>query len=165
MSYRDAISHDQLTDALYYNEQFGVFVWRKPRQGVKPRLVAGTLNARGYINLCIGGVSYLAHRLAWFYVNGEWPENDIDHLNHKRSDNRIENLRVVTQAENSRNMLQRGANPLGVYWSKEKLLWEARIRDGGKNHFLGRFENKEEAITARKAAEVQRGYHKNHSGE
>ena len=162
MNYRDEITHTALVDALYYNEQFGLFVWRKPRQGVAVGAIAGSLNARGYVNLVIEGVSYLAHRLAWFYVNGEWPKQSIDHINHKKADNRIINLRDVTQSENSRNMSGSIGRSMGVFWAKDKGKWEARIRHDGKNHYLGRFNNKDDAIKARKAAEVQYGYHINH---
>ena len=162
MNYRNCINHTALTDALYYNEQFGIFVWRKGRQGIKAGSIAGSINGRGYVGVTIDRINYLAHRLAWFYVNGEWPKLSIDHINHTKTDNRLSNLRDVGQSENSRNMSGSNGRVMGVHWAKDKGSWEARIRDGGKNHFLGRFKNKDDAIKARKAAEVQYGYHINH---
>lgn len=162
MNYRDEASHSELTEALYYNKQFGIFVWRKPRKGIVVGSIAGTINPRGYVNLVINRVSYLAHRLAWFYVNGEWPVHNIDHINHRKADNRIINLRDVTQSENLRNRSGSSGGVIGVTWDKSKSSWSARIIGNGKHCFLGRFKDKDGAIKARKAAEVRYGYHINH---
>ena len=99
---------------------------------------------------------HLAHRLAWLYVHGEWPAEEIDHLNRVRSDNRISNLRLATQAENKQNTsLRRDSTSghKGVSWHKRDKKWVAEIKLHGKKHYLGYFNNINDAIAARKSEE------------
>jgi hypothetical protein len=103
-----------------------------------------------------------AHRVIWALVHGEWPADQIDHINGDPSDNRICNLRSVSNAENSRNSarpINNTSGVRGVYWHQSKNKWRARI---GKNISLGYFADFDEAVAARKAAEAERGYHPNH---
>ena len=95
---------------------------------------------------------YKAHRLAWFYVHGEWPDGEIDHINWVKNDNRICNLRVVTHSENMQNTRRQDK---GVTFKRG--YWRARISLNKHQIFLGHFKNKEDAIAARKAAELK--YH------
>ena len=97
-----------------------------------------------------------AHRLAWFYVYGSWPNDQIDHINRNKTDNRIANLREVTNKQNQQNASKRSDNTSGhpgVSWYKRDSKWQARIKHNQKDTHLGYFENLEEAIAARKAAE------------
>lgn len=118
----------------------------------------------GYLCGRIGGKTYYAHRIIWKYVYGEEPQF-IDHINHRRADNRLINLRAVTKSENCRNTSIGSRNTsgtLGVTYDKTRGLWVAQIRIGKKNYHLGRFKNKEDAATARREAERKYGFHKNH---
>lgn len=127
--------------------------------------LAGSTNSLGYKRLCIDGSKYYAHRLVWFYEYGEWPVEQIDHINHNPSDNRIENLRCVGNAQNSRNCRLAKNNTsgiTGVAWVSDRNKWRAQIMVDRKGLFLGNFNTKEEAIAARKAAEILYGFHKNH---
>ena len=126
---------------------------------------AGCLNPYGYRGIKINGRKYYTARIIWFYAHGEWPIN-IDHINHRRDDNRLINLRSVTKVENNRNRSKRSDNTsgvTGVYWNKKARKWYARIQVNGKNIHLGSFNNMADAITARTAAKVDRGYHPNHA--
>tara|TARA_R110001606_G_scaffold190822_1_gene338772 strand:+ start:384 stop:701 length:318 start_codon:yes stop_codon:yes gene_type:complete len=96
---------------------------------------------------------------------GDWPADQIDHISGDRSDNRIENLREATQTENSRNMKTLANNMsgvMGVSWDKRERHWIATISDDNSSVRLGRFKSFEDAVAARKAAEVEYGYHPNH---
>lgn len=106
------------------------------------------------------------HRLAWELVNGPIPEDmQVDHINGIRTDNRIENLRLVTSSGQSKNQKLREDNKSGypgVFWRSQRKKWSAYINSEGKRKYLGLFSSKDEAIDARKEAEKQMGYHSNH---
>lgn len=95
---------------------------------------------------------YLEHRLAWLYVTGTWPSDQIDHVNGIRDDNRIFNLREATGPENNGNQRQaRSDNKtglLGVYWDKQHKKFSAKIMFSGKHKYLGYFPTAEEAHAA-----------------
>jgi len=102
---------------------------------------------------------YKAHRLAWLYVHGEWPPEQLDHINGQRDDNRVENLRSATRAENAGNSKRRADNTSGfkgVYWNAQRSKWQAKIRRGQLEKHLGLFVCKEDAAEAyrRAAADV-----------
>jgi len=106
----------------------------------------------------ISGRMYRAHRLAWLYVHGKWPENEIDHINGVRSDNRISNLRDATTAENRQNHAIRRDNTStvpGVDWHKSVQKWRVRIRVPGKRITVGFFKNLEDAAAARARAKAE----------
>ena len=103
MAYMILTQH--LTDSLNYNKETGVFSTFTSRLSGKKEVPLGSKSANGYIRIHINNKSYLAHRLAWVYVYGSIDENlVIDHINGKRDDNRICNLRMVTQHENMKNV-------------------------------------------------------------
>lgn len=97
------VSHSDLLEILNYNPETGDFHWKRTMnsRALKDSL-AGTDN-RGYEYIRIYGRGYRAARLAWFYVHGEWPENQIDHKDRDGSNDRFENLRDVTSKENCAN--------------------------------------------------------------
>lgn len=114
--------------------------------------VAGTIHPEGYVIIGYDYVYVKAHRLAWFYVHGEWPKDEIDHINGIRNDNRIENLRQSTKSQNMQNKkkysvksdLPQSIYP-GVTWSKVMRKWIARISKDGKKYYLGSFIEPEDA--------------------
>lgn len=150
------ISHKELTDRLNYDPTTGIFTWKQDgyNRVVKAGDVAGFDKCNGYWQLCLNKVKYNAHRVAWFYVHGEWPENDIDHINGNRGDNRIDNLRSVTRSVNLQNL--RGPRKigtsgyLGVTQKGSRFL--AQIGANGKHYGLGRFDTAEQAHQAYLAA-------------
>jgi hypothetical protein len=126
---------------------------------------AGCLRSDGYIQISLDGKLHRAHRLAWRLFHGEWPDGEIDHINGVRSDNRIENLRVTSRVENMRNQKRHNTNTsgtAGVCWHKKAKKWVAMIKVNNKLLYLGLHADKADAISARKAAEVQHGFHSNH---
>lgn len=160
----DAVTHERLVEILNYDPETGIFTSRISVGPRKAGTSAGSLCNRGYLRIEICGHRYGAHRLAWFYVHGKWP-NYIDHIDGDKINNRISNLRDVSIAENSQNMKLGRRNRTGihgVWWSTKYGVWVARIGVHGKKHDLGRFPCLLDAVAVRKRAEREFGYHPNH---
>lgn len=135
----------RLKELIHYDPESGDFTWliKRGRSAVAGSM-AGTITNRGYRQIYIDRTPYLAHRLAWFYMNGKWPEEDIDHINHNRSDNRICNLRAATRSQNSQNRLLPANNKsgvLGVHWHSGANKWEAKLFKEKKCIYLGLFDD------------------------
>lgn len=141
------INPSDLRNRLAYNPSSGAFFHRAKNGTLRP---AGTVNSCGYIRIVLDQKSYLAHRLAWAYVRGEFPLNDIDHINGVRQDNRIENLRDVPRFINSNNRKAGNTNNssgyLGVTAYRNK--WVAQFRGRGGRGYLGLFDTAEAAALA-----------------
>ena len=155
-----------LKEILSYDKKTGIFRWKIDRSKVKANSVAGCVGTGGYIQIKVNYKLYKAHRLAWLYVHGEFPKEQIDHINHNRKDNRLSNLRVVSNVENHRNirMLKNNTSGVsGVYWSDTMKKWHARIRVYGKQKNLGFFSDLDEAKKAREVAKAKYKFHPNHS--
>ena len=150
----EKLTHSKLIELLDYCPKHGHFLWKKLRSGARRDLHAGSLTKVGYISIRINGIPYLAHRLAWFYVHGEFPAGVIDHINQIKNDNRIANLRSVTQVENGKNRKVRSVNKTGINGVRfcndgRKNPWNARVMHKGKNLSLGHFKTLEEATKTR----------------
>lgn len=147
-----ALTHVRLQELLHYDPETGVFTWRVDRTGkAKAGTVAGSLNTRGYVNIYIDGVPHRAHRLAWFYMQGRWPNPGVDHENTVKSDNRWLNLREATQKDNNGNSNIRKDNKSGfkgVCFHKASGKYTATITLNRKPTHLGCFTSKEEAAAA-----------------
>ena len=132
------------------------------------RLIIGK-NNRGYRWLKLLGKVYLVHRLAFLYVTGSHPKGEVDHINGDRLDNRWLNLRDTDCFSNSRNQGIRkdctsGVRGVNFHPNKKGLKkWVARISHKGVRILIGNFETFGEAVTARKKAEIDLGYHPNHA--
>ena len=142
------LTAELVREYLNYDPDTGVFTWRKkssPKSVVGA--VAGDAKPNGYRTIQLLGCRNFAHRLAWFYVYGVWPKHHIDHINGVRDDNRIANLRDVTQQHNVHNERKpRRGNPyLGVSYSKDRDKYLAQIYANGKAKNLGRYDTPEEA--------------------
>lgn len=149
-----------LRDVLDYDKSTGEFKWKKKRKGVKTGVVLGCDNGFGYKRITVSNVSYYAHRLAWFYMHGYFPENQIDHINGIRSDNRIENLREATGSQNEQNKYKAMSNSkskvLGVSWHKKAKKWQVHICTCRKREYIGLFSNIDDAKEAYLAAKKQK---------
>lgn len=163
------ISQQELKERLHYNPKDGAFTWKiSSCNRAKVGDVAGHVTPTRYITIRINKKSYLAHRLAWFYMKGEWPKNQIDHDNHIRNDNRWLNLFEATQQENSKNQSKSKNNTsgiTGVYWEKRRKKWQANIMISGKLKHLIYSDDKFEVICARKSAERKHDFHINHGAQ
>jgi len=160
------INQETLKQQLHYNPETGVFTRLiASARRVKIGDVAGWLDSTGYIQIMVLGKSYRVHRLAWLYVYGNFPPEQVDHINHVRDDNRIINLRLATHQENNKNasMSKRNKSGItGVFWKKQNRKWQARIMVNRKSIHLGFFTDKFEAICARLSANNKYGFHENH---
>lgn len=162
MTNASLVTHDELKRILNYDPESGIFRWKVDvGNGVKKGDVTGDKKSTGYFRIGLKSKIYQAHRLAWFYVYGIWPEKQIDHINGDRSDNRIVNLRQATNSENNCNKTKYSNNVSGykgVSWHKQAGKWCAEIWKNYKKEYLGLFNSPEEAYEAYcKAAEELHG--------
>lgn len=160
------IDLDELKRRISYDPETGIFKrnidtsWH-----AKKGNVIHSPEKDGYLRVGVCGYRYRAHRLAWFYHYGEWPEGEIDHINGIRYDNRISNLRVVSRSDNRMNCAKSSKNTsgfIGVTWDKSKSKWQASIQVGGKQIHIGRFVDINDAAEARRLAEIKYNFHENH---
>lgn len=152
-----ALTAERLRELLDYDPETGIFTWRISRGSAKAGAVSGTINADGYIVLGVDGVLRRASRLAWLYMTGGWPQNEVDHIDQDRANNRWDNLREATHAQNGRNRSRRSDNTsgrIGVCWDKDVGKWRARIRLNGVDRHLGLFTSLDAATAARRDAEL-----------
>ena len=159
------LTQQRLQELLVYQRDTGVFTNRVSRGPAKKGKISGCVKKKGYRYITVDGKSYRAHRLAWLYCYGEWPKDQIDHVDGDRQNNRIQNLRDVDDTGNRRNSKRQANNTTGVTGvQKRKHLrkWNARIKVDGRSIHLGYFNSLEEAAKARKEAERIHGFHENH---
>lgn len=153
------ITKARLHELFEYDHLTGIFTRKTAFNRWKVGDMVGYVNTDGYIEAGVDGEYYGAHRLAWIYVNGDDPVDEIDHINGIRDDNRIANLRAATKAINAQNKRIARADSesgiLGVCWHKASNKWIAQIQVSGKKRHLGIFSNKFEAheayLTAKRA--------------
>ncbi|NOD87414.1 MULTISPECIES: HNH endonuclease [unclassified Ruegeria] len=162
---------DLLRILLLYCPVTGLFWWKERED--KPdywnarwanKQTFTTVDRKGYMRGAVERFPLYAHRAAWAIMYETWPDY-IDHINGDRSDNRILNLRNVTPSDNQKNQKRRLDNSsgvIGVSFHKHMRKWQAQICSHGKQHHLGVFNDKTAAIAARKAAEIEFGFHPNH---
>lgn len=168
------LTQARLKEVLEYDPETGVFRWL-PRPVRTEHLrtdrvfnsnfagkIAGADNGRGYLAIEVDAVGHKAHRLAWFYVHGVWPLDQIDHINRDRKDNRIANLREADNAKNQANAMRtdRKIAPYkGLAFHKRagNRPWQAKITTGGKRLSLGYFATAEAAYSA--YCDAARKYH------
>jgi len=153
---QNMLSHDRLVSLLDYDKKTGIFRWRVTRNGrALAGADAGNMDGSGYLMVTIDRAKYLAHRLAWFWVRGEWPSTEVDHKDLHRSNNRWRNLRLATESQNRHHTALRKSNTsgvTGVHWHVRKARWVARIRTKDGRVDLGDFIDKEDAAAAYRSA-------------
>lgn len=146
------ISHKRLLEVLEYSPISGVFTWKiSLSTRAKVGGMAGRIWQGQYRRITIDRVDYQAHRLAWFYVNGSWPQHEIDHINRAKDDNRISNLRDVNRSGNQQNKGTYANNKSGqpgVHMHTRSGLWRAVISVRGKKKYLGSFTSIDQACAA-----------------
>ena len=154
--------------AKYFkNSKKGAKSWNAKWAG-KEALTAITRRKSGQISRLDGQIlrkKYYAHRIAWLIYYGEWPKIQIDHINQDPTDNRIKNLRDVTNAENGKNQRLRSNNTsgyIGVSFYKGKKKYAAELVINGVKKWLGYYDTVEEAAAVRKIASINYNFHPNH---
>ena len=146
---KDNLTILQVRDFLNYDANTGIFTWkRRAARCVQIGDIAGCVEKRiGYASIGLFGHVYKSHRLAWFYIHGEWPIGLIDHINGIKTDNSLINLRIVSAEGNSQNIhnpnKRNKSGFIGVIWFQNK--WRASITIKGKTNWLGDFSSPEEA--------------------
>lgn len=165
------LTADILRSRVIYDPETGDFTWKM--QPVPPgrekallgwntkyggHKVRGFIHRHGHMQFGFGdfGAHIMAHRLAWLYVYGEWPNGHIDHINGNPSDNRIANLRLATRAENSRNCKMHKTNTSGVkgvFWNRRLKKWQCSISVNNRTIYIGIFNDINDASAARREAE------------
>lgn len=175
MAKQPDITHELLRQLVRFEADIQKYFWNpRPRKMFKTdgsfkswnsawanKETFHAVDGRGYCQAVVLYRHYNAHRIIWFYHYGEWPNGQVDHINGIRTDNRLANLRVVSQAENLRNTKRRVNNSSGtsgVSWNPLTKTWRVRV----PNKEIGSFQKKQDAVAARKAAEVEYGFHPNH---
>ncbi len=158
------ITQEYLKERFHYNPETGVFTYlRNTKHRNKGDIFGSIHKSTGYLRGSVGKYNDMfLHRLAYLYMTGELPTKGmhIDHINHDKTDNRWENIRLANPKANARN--REGYNShsgvLGVRWNKADWLWMVSV---GTEH-IGSYKTMEEAASAREAALKERNYHKNH---
>lgn len=159
------LSQDRLKELLTYDPDTGVFYRNKSVYRWKAGYIAGGKNVDGYIAIQIDGYKYKAHRLAFLYVNGAFPENDVDHINGVKDDNIFINLREATTSENCKNAkisINNSSGVSGIFFNKRSSKWQVQINSEGKRYHLGVFKDWFDAVCARKSAEISYNFHPTH---
>lgn len=149
------ISHELLTTVLDYDPATGVFR-RKCRTGSHTLIgeIPGSQDTQGYFRIYIFGRKYSNHRLAWFYVNGEWPDGGLDHKDRDPTNNAIKNLRLASNSENIVNrIMPNNAIARGVFRSGR--WFRARIKMCGIDTAIGKFKTSDEAAHAYNKAAIE----------
>ena len=150
------LTQERLKGILNYNPETGEFS-RFKKQGMTR---CKTLGAGGYLLISIHGTKYRGHRLAWLYVHGEFPANNLDHIDGCRTNNAISNLRLATPSQNKQNRREPGRNNtsgfLGVHWASHISAWRAQIKVNKKSIMLGAFSTPEDAHSAYLKAKRER---------
>lgn len=145
-------SAEEFMRVLSYDGAIGGFVWLNPlAKNLKRGSIAGGKNGRGYRIIRYRGRYYYAHRLAWLFTYGSWPDGEIDHIDGDKVNNRISNLRVATRSQNECNKPKRG------YYRARSGKYQASIKMNGESHYLGDFNTEAEAKSAYEAAALK--YH------
>ena len=163
---KESLLSKNLLRELFILNNKNELVWQVSKRGLRAGTVAGCVDtSSGYRVIRINGVMYRAHRLIWLWHYGKFPANQIDHIDGNKLNNDIKNLRDVTNQENHKNQPKRSDNKsgcTGVRWNSNANKFRAEIRKDGKTIHLGYFDTLEEAVAARKAANIKYKFHENH---
>ena len=162
------LTQEQLKDILFYCPISGKFTWIKKSKYANKNVsdTAGhTHKKTGYVSITINKKFNAAHRLAWLYMTGAYPENCIDHINGVKNDNSFKNLRDVDHATNHRNRKRCKNNTSGVsgvFIDKPTGLWEVKFTYNKVSHYFGRYKTVDEAIKVRNKEIKNFDFHERH---
>jgi hypothetical protein len=157
---RPWVTQELLKQQLHYDPATGHFTYIHSMHKLAAGTIAGSLSSHGYVKIIVSKRTYSAQRLAWLYMNGEWPKGEIDHKDNNRTNNSWDNLREATKSQNQSNAAVRKDNKSGfkgVTWDRRSNKWRAAIRFNKKRFSLGGYDTAEEAYAAYCAAATK--YH------
>jgi len=144
-----ALSQSRLKELFNYDAVTGIFTRNKAASGTRVGKIVGARNKDGYLSIRVDDKIYLAHRLAWLYVYGVWPSEELDHKNGIKHHNYIDNLRDVNKLGNMQNQLKAHSHSktglIGACFHKASGTYVAQIKTNGKVKHLGCFATPEEA--------------------
>lgn len=162
---KNAISYIAVREKFNYDKETGILSWRND-SGMGARYPAGSevgsvdlsgpKLTKSYRRVNLGGTHFYVHRVIWVWVAGVQPENEIDHIDGNGLNNKWENLRSVSRLQNAKNRrinTNNTSGTAGITYRKDSDRWRARIAVDGKVIFLGSYDDKQDAINARKEAE------------
>lgn len=168
---KDELTQELIAKVLKYDVLSGTLIWISNLHSKRaiPGSRAGSLvSTTGYRSITLFGRSYLEHHLIWFIHYGVWPKEQLDHINQKRDDNRIANLREVTKAENARNRSRRKDTKTGehgIWYNSRTFKYVAEITVNGKKVYQQSFDDPDEAVKHRKLKSIELGFHDNHGSQ
>ena len=161
---KQPLTQDLVRKLFNYNKRLGKLYYLMPTHNHNVGDVAGYRHSGGYISISIGNTEHLAHRIIWLYVKGYLPDM-VDHIDHVRTNNAWANLREVNNTDNSKNTSISSNSTTkvnGVSFMKTKNKYRAYIMVNRKQISLGLYTNLEDAIEARRKADIKYGFHSNH---
>lgn len=152
------LTQEKMKSVIRYNPDTGIFIWLVGNNKRKAGDIAGGIGAAGYWMIGVSGKRYYAHMLAWLYMTGEFPTVGIDHKDRCKTNNKWDNLRLATKAQNSANteiMSTNKSGYKGVSWHRDLYKWQVHIRINGKSKYLGVYTSKEEAAQVYRNAAIR----------
>lgn len=157
------LTFERLKELLHYDPETGEWRWLTPiNKRAKIGDAVGTISVHGYRIITIAGVKYRSSRLAYLYVKGSWPPDEMDHEDRCKLNDRWNNLRVVSRSENALNRDLQSNNfsgARGVHWDNKASKWVAQVKSNGLTHWVGGFDSFDDAVAARDAAATK--HHQN----
>jgi len=150
------ITQEEVRKHFSYNKKTGILRRKTATGTAKIGDIVSYKTPNGYLSVSFKNKKYQVHRLIWFGMTGYFPENDIDHINRIRDDNRWKNLREVSKQCNARNCnISKNNNSgiTGICWNKSKNKWAVQIMVNRKKYYIGRFKDFDEAVCHRLAVE------------
>ena len=155
------LTQETLRDILHYNPHSGVWVWKIAINKIKVGDIAGNITNKLYKRICINNVRYLSSRLAFLYMEGHFPVNEVDHIDRDSTNDKWLNLREATRKANVINRSKGKKNKsgvMGVHWDKSRDKWLSSIRIDKVLKSLGRFADFSKAVMCRYNAEIKYGF-------
>lgn len=152
MEIRSGLTQQRLMEVLHYDPTTGEWTWAAKLSARRViGQIAGSISDEGYRLISVDSNPFRAHRLAWLYMTGEWPVEQIDHINGERGDNRWINLRAATEQQNKANTRVSSnckSGVKGVYWNRQRKKWQAKINPNRTQVHLGFFDDIDKAAEA-----------------
>jgi hypothetical protein len=145
------LTTERLRELIDYDPATGLFRWRVRRVGVRFDKSPGRSAENGYTQITVAGETHLAHRLAWLYMTGKWPKEQVDHIDGNRANNAIANLRECSARQNhwnKRTLSNNKSGLKGAWYNKHDKCWQSAIVVDGVWKRIGRFRTAEEAHAA-----------------